>query len=212
MQPYLAEQLGNPSSIHGAGRSAREAVETARRHLSQLINCRPRRLIFTGGGSESDNMALKGIASTYRDRGNHIVTSTIEHPAVLQTCKFLEQTGYCITYLSVDEVGMVNPTDLAASITDDTILVSIMMANNEVGTIQPIRQLCEIAHERGVLFHTDAVQAVGKIRVDTDDLDVDLLTLSGHKFHGPKGVGALYVKKGVRLEALVHGGAQGSGM
>ena len=212
MQPYLAEQLGNPSSIHGAGRCAREAVETARRHLSKLINCRPRRLTFTGGGSESDNMALKGIASAYRDRGNHIVTSTIEHPAVLQTCKFLEQTGYCITYLSVDEVGMVNPTDLAASITDDTILVSIMMANNEMGTIQPIRQLCEIAHERGVLFHTDAVQAVGKIRVDTDDLDVDLLTLSGHKFHGPKGVGALYVKKGVRLEALVHGGAQESGM
>jgi cysteine desulfurase NifS len=212
MQPYLSEQLGNPSSIHGVGRTAKEAVETARRQIAKLINCRPRRLILTGGGSESDNLAIKGVAFAARDRGNHLITSTIEHPAVLQTCRFLEQTGYRVTYLPVDEYGLVNPVDLTESIDDETILVSIMMANNEVGTIQPIKDLCAITHERGVLFHTDAVQAVGKMPVDVEDLAVDLLTLSGHKFHGPKGVGGLYAKKDVPLEALVHGGAQEAGV
>ncbi|MFQ5897840.1 MAG: IscS subfamily cysteine desulfurase [Candidatus Methylomirabilia bacterium] len=212
MRPYLEARHGNPSSIHGAGREAREGVEQARRQLAKLINCRPRRVIFTGGGSESDNLAVKGIAYAHRERGNQIITSAIEHPALLNTCRFLERIGYGITYLGVDEDGLVDPAELEAAITDDTVLISIMMANNEVGTIEPIKELCALAHERAILFHTDAVQAVGKIQVNVEDLDVDLLTLSGHKFHGPKGIGALYVKKGVQLEPLVHGGAQEGGL
>ncbi len=212
MKPYLGARHGNPSSIHGVGRDAREGVEKARRQLAKLINCRPRRLIFTGGGSESDNLAVKGIAFACREKGNHIITSAIEHPAVLKTCQFLERLGCGVTYMDVDEYGLVDPAELKRAITDDTILVSIMMANNEVGTIEPIKELCTIAHERGVLFHTDAVQAVGKILVDVEDLDVDLLTISGHKFHGPKGVGALYIKRGIELEPLVHGGGQEGGL
>jgi cysteine desulfurase NifS len=212
MQPYLDSLHGNPSSIHGAGREAREAIETARRQVAGLINCRPRRIVFTGGGSESDNMALKGVALAYRDRGNHIITSSVEHPAVLQACASLERMGFRVTYLRVDVDGLVDPADLEDCITDDTILVSIMMANNEVGSIQPIRDLTAIAHDQGALFHTDAVQAVGKIPVDVVDLDVDLLTVSAHKFHGPKGAGALYKHKTIRLEPLIHGGKQESGL
>jgi cysteine desulfurase NifS len=212
MQPYLAFLHGNPSSIHGAGRDARAAVETARRQVAGLLNCRPRRVVFTGGGSESDNMALKGVALAHRDRGNHIVTTRVEHPAVLGACGSLERMGFRVTYLPVDEFGIVDSADLSKSITDNTILVSVMMANNEVGSIQPIRDLCAIAHERGALFHTDAVQAAGKIPVDVNELDVDLLTVSAHKLHGPKGVGALYKRKEILLEPLIHGGKQESGL
>lgn len=212
MLPYLDNHIGNPSSIHGIGREAREAMEKARRQIAALINCRPRRLVFTGGGSEADNLALKGIATAHGKPGDHIITSSIEHPAILETCRSLEALGFRVTYLSADEYGRVHPEELERSITDDTLLVSIMMANNEVGTIAPIKELCTIAHENGALFHTDAVQAVGKIPVDVEYLDVDLLTLTAHKFHGPKGVGALYVRKGLSLDPLVHGGKQESGL
>jgi cysteine desulfurase NifS len=212
MLPYLGELSGNPSSIHSIGRDAKEAIENARRQLAKLITARPRRIIFTGGGSEADNLALKGVAFAYREKGNHIITSGIEHPAILKTCKFLEKIGYKVTYLAVDEDGWLNPAKLRRAITEDTILVSIMMANNEVGTILSIKELCAITHERGALFHTDAVQAVGKIKVDVEELGVDLLSISAHKLYGPKGIGALYVKKGVGLEPLVHGGKQESGL
>jgi cysteine desulfurase NifS len=212
MIPYLEREHGNPSSIHGIGRDAREAVEDARRQVARLINASPRRIIFTGGGSEADNLAIKGVALAQRDRGNRIITTSVEHPAVLSTCRFLEKLGYHIIYLKVDENGWLAPETLRDAITDGTILVTTIMANNEVGTILPIKELCAIAHERGVLFHTDAAQAVGKIKVDVQELGVDMLTLSGHKFHAPKGIGALYVRKGLDLEPLIHGGKQESGL
>jgi cysteine desulfurase NifS len=212
MIPYLGTAYGNPSSIHNMGRDAREAIEGARRQVAKLINVQPRRVVFTGGGSEADNLALKGVAFALRDSGNHIITTNIEHPAIISTCKFLGKLGYGITYLSVDENGCLEPERLQDAMTKDTILVSIMMANNEVGTILPIKELCAIAHERGALFHTDAIQAVGKIKVDVQELDVDMLSISGHKFHAPKGIGALYVKKGIKLEPLIHGGKQESGI
>ena len=208
MQPYLNHAFGNPSAIHGVGRDARNGLEASRRQVARLINARPRSIIFTGGGSESDNLALKGVAFKYKDKGNHIITTTIEHPAILKTCQFLETIGFEITYLEVDKTGQVKPEELMKAIKNNTILVSIMLANNEVGTIQPIKKLCASAHKKGIIFHTDAVQAAGKIQIDVQDLNVDLLTLSGHKFHGPKGIGVLYVKKGVELEALIHGGKQ----
>jgi len=212
MLPYLEAAHGNPSSIHGVGRAAREAVDAARGQVAALLHTRPRRILFTGGGSEADNLAIKGVAFARRSGGTHIVTSTIEHPAVLQTCRFLERMGYEVTYLTVDRDGRIAPAALRAALRDDTILVSLMMANNEVGTIQPIAELCAVAHERGVTFHTDAVQAVGKIDVNVEELGVDLLSMSAHKLHGPKGIGALYVRKGVALEPLIHGGKQESGL
>jgi cysteine desulfurase NifS len=212
MLPFLEEQHGNPSSIHRSGQEAYEAVENARRQVAHLLNTRPRRIIFTASGTESDNMAIKGVALAYRDKGNHIITTTIEHPAILKTCSFLEKTGYRVTYLDVDEYGLVHPNDLTSAITSETILISIMMANNEVGTILPIKELAAVAHEKDILFHTDAVQAIAKINVDVEDLDVDLISLSAHKFYGPKGVGSLYLRKGVRLEPVVHGGGQETGL
>jgi cysteine desulfurase NifS len=208
MIPFQVDAYGNPSAIHGVGRKARDGLDTARRQVGKLINAGPRRIIFTGGGSESDNLALKGVAFKNWKEGNHIITSTIEHPAILKTCQFLGTIGFEVTYLEVDRFGQVKPEKLLEAIRNDTILVSIMMANNEVGTIQPIKELCECTHEKNIIFHTDAVQAAGKIPIDVQDLDVDLLTLSGHKFHGPKGVGVLYIKKGIKLEALIHGGKQ----
>ncbi|UCD39348.1 MAG: IscS subfamily cysteine desulfurase [Fidelibacterota bacterium] len=212
MLPYLSEKYGNPSSIHSAGREARDAVAIARRQLARLIHGKPKRVVFTGGGSEADNLALKGVAFAHRGRGTHIITSAVEHPAVLAGCQFLERQGFEVTYLGVDEHALVHPDRLREAIRNDTILVSIHMANNEVGTIQPIKELCAIAHEHGILFHTDGVQAAGKIEVNVEDLGVDLLSISGHKLHGPKGIGALYVKKGVTLEPLIHGGSQEGGL
>ncbi|MCB9512104.1 MAG: IscS subfamily cysteine desulfurase [Deferribacteres bacterium] len=212
MLPFFGDKHGNPSSIHSTGRDAKEAVDYARRQIAKTINAKPRRIVFTGGGSEADNLAIKGVAFAHRERGNHIITTTVEHPAVLGACRFLEKLDFEVTYLEVDKNGWLEPAKLYNAMTNRTILASVMMANNEVGTILPIKELCDIAHERGVLFHTDAVQAVGKISVDVEVLGVDLLSLSGHKFHAPKGIGALYVKKGVVLEPLIHGGKQESGL
>jgi len=212
MLPFLGEGLGNPSSIHGAGRRAKEAVEDARRQVARLIGARPRRVVFTGGGSESDNLAIKGAAWARESRGRHVITTTIEHPAVLRACEFLEKHGFEVTYLPVDADGLVDPASLREAMRDETTVVSIMMVNNEVGTVQPIAELAAIAHERGAVFHTDAVQAAGKIPVDVEALGVDLLSLSAHKLHGPKGIGVLYVRKGVELEPLVHGGRQEAGL
>ena len=212
MMPYLRADAGNPSSIHQTGKIAREALENARRQVARLINAQPRRIVFTGGGSEAANLAIKGATFAMRDKGNHIMTTTVEHPAVLGACEFLERCDYRVTYLDVEGDGWLDPEKLCNAITVDTILVSIMMANNEVGTILPLKELSSICREKGILFHTDAVQAVGKIKVDIQDLGVDMLSLSGHKFHAPKGVGALYVRKGIELEPLIHGGKQERGI
>ena len=208
MLPFLAGTHGNPSSIHTLGRDARQAVEKARRQVARLVNARPRRIIFTGGGSEADNLTLKGVALAPRGNGSRIITSRAEHPAVLNTCRFLERLGFEITYLDVDSDGRLSPESLRRAVTKDSTLVSLMMANNEVGTIQPVKELAAIAREAQALFHTDAIQAVGKIKVDVEELGVDMLSISAHKFQGPKGIGALYVRAGIKLEPLVHGGEQ----
>lgn len=212
MLPFLGERSGNPSSIHGLGRQAREAVETARRQVARLLGCRPRRVVFTGSGSASDNLALKGAAFAAPEGRHHLVTSSIEHPAVLEACRFLERLGYRIGHVGVDGEGRIQPAALRAILDDETFLVSIMTANNEVGTIQPVKDLCAVVQEHGALFHTDAVQAAGKIPLDVVDIGADLVTLSAHKLHGPKGVGALYVREGLELEPLVHGGGQETGL
>lgn len=206
MLPFFNQIYGNPSSIYQLSQRAKRAIEKAREKVADLLNARPEEITFTSGGTEADNMALKGIAFANRKRGNHIVTSKIEHHAVLNTCRWLEKQGFKVTYISVDKYGVVDLDELKQSLTDKTILISIMHANNEVGTVEPILEIATIARERGIYFHTDAVQTVGKIPVDVKSLGVDSLSLSGHKIYGPKGIGALYIKKGTRIDPVIHGG------
>ncbi len=211
MLPYFTENFGNPSSVHSLGQEARQAVEEAREKVAHLIGARPQEIFFTSGGTEANNLAIKGVALANRNRGNHIITTPIEHHSVLETCKFLEESGFEITYLPVDGQGLVDPGNVRKALTPKTILISIMLANNEVGTIEPLAEIGKIAQEAEVYFHTDAVQAVGHIPVDVEELGVDLLSASAHKLYGPKGIGALYIRKGTRLVPLAHGGEQESG-
>ena len=210
MTPYLVEHFGNPSSPHPYGVTAKRAVEEARRQLADLIGCKPNELFFTSGGTEANNTAVKGVAAAHREKGQHIITSVVEHPAVSEPCEYLRDHGYRITVLPVDRYGQVDPADLQEAITPETILVSIMHANNEVGTIQPIQRIAAIAQQAGALLHTDAAQSVGKIPVRVDELGVDLLTVAGHKLYAPKGVGALYVRDGVQLPKFMHGASHES--
>jgi cysteine desulfurase NifS len=212
MKGAMKEYYGNPSSIYREGKTARSAMETARRKVAQLLGCTARRVVFTGGGSESNNFVLKGVAFAAPKSRNHIITTTIEHPSVLAACGWLDRHGFDVTYLPVSRWGLIEPADLVNALTERTCLISIMLANNEIGTIQPVRQLARIARDHGVPFHTDAVQAVGKIPVDVEELAVDFLTLSGHKIGGPKGTGAVYVRKGMELDPLIHGGKQEGGL
>lgn len=211
MLPYFTKDFGNPSSMYRMSDVTRKAISVARERVAKAINADPKEIFFTAGGSEGDNWALKGIAYANKDKGNHIITTQIEHHAVLHSAKFLEKQGFEVTYLPVDHEGFVRLEDLKAAITDKTILVSIMFVNNEIGTIEPIKEIAQICKEKGVYFHTDAVQAVGHVPIDVKELGVDMLTMAGHKFHGPKGVGAMYIKKGVKIENFIHGGAQEKG-
>ncbi len=205
MLPYLKEHYGNPSSTHTPGTKAKEAVESAREGVAALLDCSTSEIVFTSGGTEANNYAIRGLAFARRDRGNHIITSSIEHPAVLQVCQYLEKNGFEISRLPVDEHGLVNPASLKKLITPSTILISIMHANNETGTIEPLEEISEIAHERGIVVHTDAAQSAGKVHVSVKALGVDMLSIAGHKLYAPKGVGALYVKDGIQLEKLLYG-------
>jgi len=212
MLPYLSTHFGNPSSTHRYGHVTRQAIESARKQVAQLLGCTSGEIIFTAGGSESDNLAIRGVALARREYGNHIITQVTEHPAVLNICSALERLhGLRITYLPVDAYGRVSPADVEAAIDEQTILVTIMHANNETGTLQPIAEIAEIAHRHGALVHTDAAQSVGKIPTRVEDLGVDLLTVAGHKLYAPKGTGALYVRRGVQLEPVIYGGGQESG-
>jgi cysteine desulfurase len=207
MLPYLGEVYGNPSSIYSLGRKARSALDDARDIVAQVLGCEARELIFTSGGSEADNLAIRGVATRNRERGNHLVCSQVEHHAVLHTCQDLERQGFDVTYLPVDGDGRVAPRDLSAALRPETILVSVMLGNNEVGTLEPVRQLAALTHEQSsAYFHTDAIQAFGKVPVRVDDLGVDLLSISAHKIYGPKGAGCLYVRMGTRIESMITGG------
>ena len=208
MQPYFGEIYGNPMSVHSFGREARKGVEEARRQVAAALNAEPNEIYFTGCGTESDNWAIRGAAYANLRKGKHLITTQIEHHAVLHTCEQLEREGFNVTYLPVDEFGIVRMDALKDAIRPDTTLISVMAANNEIGTIQPIEEIAKLAKERGILFHTDAVQAIGSLSFDVKAMGIDLLSLSGHKFHAPKGVGALYIRNGVRLQRLIQGGAQ----
>lgn len=210
MRPYYTEHFGNPSSIYGIARESKKAIETARAQVAKALGAVPDEIYFTSGGSESDNWAIKGVAFANRKKGNHIITSAIEHHAVLHTCQYLEKEGFSVTYLPVDTSGRVDPQDLEKAITDKTILISVMYANNEIGTIEPVAELGAIAKKHKIYFHTDAVQAIGNIPIDVKAQNIDLLSLSAHKFYGPKGCGVLYIRKGVKIDNLIHGGGQES--
>jgi cysteine desulfurase len=211
MLPYFADTFGNPSSIHSLGQETRAAVEEARGAIASLIGAEAEEIVFTSGGTEADNLAVKGVAFANRNRGNHIITTAIEHHAVLEPCKFLAEQGFEVTHVPVDRQGLVDPEDVRKAVTDKTILISMMHANNEIGTIQPIAEIGRIAHERGICFHTDAVQTVGHVPIDVDQIGVDLLAMSAHKLYGPKGIGALYIRKGTRISPFMHGGGQERG-
>ena len=211
MLPYYMQVYGNPSSVHSTGRDAKKAVERARRQVASALGCSAQEIYFTAGGSESDNWALKGAAFAHQEKGKHIITTQIEHHAILHTCQWLETQGWQVTYLPVDADGFVTVQQVENALRPDTVLVSVMAANNEIGTLEPVAEIGALCHERGVLFHTDAVQAVGAIPLDVEALHADMLSLSAHKFHGPKGIGALYIRKGVKIDPLIHGGAQERG-
>jgi len=208
MLPYLLENYGNPSSIYKIGRENKKAVEDAREKVAKILNCDAKEIYFTSGGSESDNTAIRGIAYCYKNKGNHIITSKIEHPAVLETCKQLEKEGFEVSYVGVDENGILDLEELKEAIKPTTILITIMFANNEIGTLQPIEEIGKIAKEHDIIFHTDAVQAVGSVKIDVKELKIDSLSLSAHKFYGPKGIGVLYVKKGIQFNKFIKGGHQ----
>ena len=208
MLPYFTENYGNPSSIYQEGRTAKTAIEKAREQVATAIGAQPKEIYFTGSGSEADNWAIRSVAKSLKNKGNHIITTAVEHHAVLHTCKDLEKQGFEVTYLPVDKLGRVSPEAVKAAIKDTTMLITVMYANNEIGTIMPIREIGEIAHEAGVIFHTDAVQAVGMVPIDVTKDHIDMLSMTGHKFHGPKGSGALYVRSGVKLTSFITGGAQ----
>ena len=208
MMPYLTKEYGNASSLYSIGRKAKRAIENARKQVAKLINCEPHEIYFTGSGSESDNTALKGFAYANKEKGNHIITSKIEHPAILESCKTLQKQGFEISYIGVDENGVIKLEELKKSIKPTTILISIMTANNEIGTIQPIKEIAEIAHYNNIVFHTDAVQAIGNMEIDVKKIGIDMLSLSGHKINAPKGIGALYIKNGISVEKYINGGHQ----
>lgn len=208
MIPYLTENFGNPSSIYEIGKISKHAIDNARKKVADALGAEENEIYFTSGGTESDNWAIKGVAFAKKEKGKHIITSSIEHHAVMHTCAWLEGQGFEVTYLPVDKYGMVSPEELKKAIRNDTILISIMLANNEIGTIQPVEEIGKVAKEKKIYFHTDAVQAIGHVPIDVKKMNIDLLSLSGHKFGGPKGCGALYIRKGIKIENLLHGGAQ----
>lgn len=210
MLPYLQENFGNPSSVYKEGRESKKAINTARQQVADAIGAEIGEIFFTGSGSEADNWAIKGTAYALKDKGNHIITSSVEHHAVLHTLKALEKEGFEVTYLPVDEYGMVSVEDVEAAITDKTILITIMTANNEIGTIMPVKEIGDIAKKHGIIFHTDAVQAIGMMEIDVKEMNIDLLSLTAHKFYGPKGAGALYIRKGLKIRRFIEGGAQES--
>ncbi len=212
MMPFLVAEFGNPSSAHPVGRRAREALEKARGQISRMLGCESTEVVFTSGGTESNNMVLKSVAWSLRDKGRHIVTTKIEHPSIINTALFLMEDGYDVTFLPVDKYGSLDPDEVRKAVRRDTILITVMHANNETGTIQPLAEISSIAKEHGVLFHTDAAQSVGKIETKVHDLGVDLLTIAGHKIYAPKGVGALYIRKGLKIEPFMHGGGQEMGL